>query len=161
MASATKSAEILALLSGRGIEYVVVGMQAAVLQGAPVITFDLDVVHRQTPSNLAKLTQALRDIDAVYRGDPRRLTPSESHLAGPGHQLLETSLGILDCLGSIDHGRRYEDLLDKTRVVQVGGHAVRVLELAELIEIKRRAGRPKDLAVIPVLESTIDEVEGR
>ncbi len=33
--------------------------------------------------------------------------------------------------------------------------------LRELIAIKRRAGRPKDLAVIPYLESTLDELEKR
>jgi hypothetical protein len=36
---------------------------------------------------------------------------------------------------------------------------VRVLALRALIEIKRRAGRPKDLAAIPILESTLEELE--
>jgi len=35
---------------------------------------------------------------------------------------------------------------------------VRVLDLATLIDVKRRAGRPKDLAVIHLLEATLDEV---
>jgi hypothetical protein len=34
-----------------------------------------------------------------------------------------------------------------------------VLALHELIEVKRRAGRPKDLAALPVLEATLDEIE--
>jgi hypothetical protein len=33
-----------------------------------------------------------------------------------------------------------------------------VLELTMLLEVKRRAGRPKDLAVLPFLEATIDEL---
>jgi hypothetical protein len=51
---------------------------------------------------------ALKEIDAVYRGDPRRLTPTESHLMGPGHQLLSTANGDLDCIGAVDDGKRYE-----------------------------------------------------
>lgn len=38
------------------------------------------------------------------------------------------------------------------------GAAVRVLALTRLIDIKRRAGRVKDLAVLPFLEATLDEV---
>lgn len=35
-----------------GVELIVVGGLAAVLHGAPVVTFDLDIVHRQTPENV-------------------------------------------------------------------------------------------------------------
>ena len=37
------------------------------------------------------------------------------------------------------------------------GRTVSVLQLSALIEIKRRAGRPKDLAALAVLEATLDE----
>jgi hypothetical protein len=78
---------------------------------------------------------------------------------GPGHQLLETSLGDLDCLGSIDGDKTYEDILDSTVRMDLGqGLSIRVLSLPTLIEIKRRAGRPKDLAALPVLEATLDEL---
>jgi hypothetical protein len=38
-----------------------------------------------------------------------------------------------------------------------GGRTVRVLSLPALIEAKERAGRPKDLAVLPVLRAALDE----
>jgi len=38
---------------------------------------------------------------------------------------------------------------------------VRVLVLKRLIEVKRRAGRPEDLAALPVLESTLERAAGR
>jgi len=38
-----------------------------------------------------------------------------------------------------------------------GGVAIQVLTLPALIEIKERLGRPKDLAVLPVLRATLDE----
>ncbi|HVU03701.1 MAG TPA: hypothetical protein VHE30_18205 [Polyangiaceae bacterium] len=151
--------ETLAALVRHEVDFIVVGMAAGVLRGAPVTTVDIDVVHRRTPENVTRLLAALGELHAVYRGDPRRLVPTESHLLGPGHQLLTTVNGDLDCLGAIDGGKSYEDLRAAASELDVGAtHPVCVLELPALIEIKRRAGRPKDLAVIPILEATLDEV---
>jgi hypothetical protein len=58
-------AEILRLLATNEVEFVVVGMTAGVLQGAPVTTIDLDVVHRRDPENVARLLRVLRNLDAV------------------------------------------------------------------------------------------------
>jgi hypothetical protein len=110
--------EILRVLVENEVEFIVVGMTAGILQGAPVTTLDLDVVHRRSPENVARRLRVLAGLDAVYRHDPRKLRPQESHLLGPGHQLL-------------------------------AGKTVRVLSLPALIEAKERAGRPKDLAVLP------------
>lgn len=41
------------------------------------------------------------------------------------------------------------------------GQAIRVLSLPALIEMKQRLGRPKDLAVLPFLIATLDELKGR
>jgi hypothetical protein len=71
--------EILRLLAANEVEFIVVGMTAGVLQGAPVTTIDLDVVHRRNPHNVARLLRVLSSLDAVYRHDPRRLRPQESH----------------------------------------------------------------------------------
>jgi hypothetical protein len=133
-------------------------MTAGILQGVPVTTLDLDVVHRRSPENVARLLRVLESIDATHRHDPRRLRPGESHLIGPGHQLLTTSLGDLDCLGAIDTDRGYEDLVDLAVELKLtGGQVVRVLSLAALIETKERSGRPKDLAALPVLRATLEE----
>jgi hypothetical protein len=72
---------------------------------------------------------------------------------------METRFGDFDCLGAIDGGRSYEDLLDSSVLLDFEGRPLRVLSLRELLEIKTRAGRPKDRAVIPYLQSTIDEIE--
>jgi hypothetical protein len=155
-------AEILRLLAAGDVEFVVVGMAAGILHGAPVTTVDLDVVHRRSPENVARLLRVLAELDAVYRHDPRRLRPGESHLAGPGHQLLTTTLGDLDCLGTIDQDRGYEQLLGLSVEMKLaGGLTVRVLSLPALIEAKTRSGRPKDLAALPVLRATLDETNGR
>jgi hypothetical protein len=155
-------AEILRLLAENEVEFVVVGMTAGILHGAPVTTIDLDVVHRRSPENVARLLRVLVELDATYRHDPRHLRPRESHLVGPGHQLLSTAYGDLDCLGTIDQNRGYEELLGHTMEMKLtGGWTVRVLSLAALIEAKERSGRPKDLAVLPVLRATLDETTRR
>jgi hypothetical protein len=137
-------------------------MTAGILHGAPVTTVDLDIVHRRTPENVGRLLRALEALDAVYRHDPRKLRPGESHLSGPGHQLLVTKLGDLDCLGTIDQNRGYEELLLRTEELSLSsGRVIRVLTLPALIEAKERSGRPKDMAALPVLRATLDEQKKR
>lgn len=155
-------AEILRLLAENEVEFVVVGMTAGILQGAPVTTVDLDVVHRRTRENVARLLRVLSVLDATYRHDTRGLRPGESHLVGPGHQLLATTHGDLDCLGTIDEDRGYEELLPISVELALGpGRTVRVLTLQALIESKERAGRPKDLAALPILRATLEETKRR
>jgi hypothetical protein len=72
---------------------------------------------------------------------------------------METKFGDFDCLGAIDGGRSYDDLLESCVRIDFEGRPLRVLSLRELLAIKTRAGRPKDRAVIPYLQSTIDEIE--
>src|SRR6185503_18377276 len=43
--------EILRRLADEGVEAIVVGMAAAVIQGVPATTWDLDIVHRRTVEN--------------------------------------------------------------------------------------------------------------
>src|SRR5438045_3759681 len=103
---------ILNTLARHRVNFIVIGGVSAVLQGAPVSTFDLDLVHSRAPDNLDRLLAGLRELDAYYR-EPgtRRLRPGLSHLASPGHQLLMTAAGPLDLLGTVTGGRGYEDLL--------------------------------------------------
>lgn len=136
------------------VEFIVVGGVAAVLHGAPVVTFDLDVVHRRTPENIERLVEALTELEAVFRHHPARITPKTSHLESPGHQLLSTRHGPIDVLGTIDDGSSYEDLVGQSHFMDISGHQVRVVDLGPLIEIKARAGRDKDLAVLPILRNT-------
>jgi len=149
---------LLATLHRHGVEHIVVGLGAAVLQGAPVVTFDLDVVHQRSPENVGRVLRCLVEIQARYRGDPRALAPTESHLVGPGHQLLDSAFGPIDFLGAIGESLDFEALLPRSVVLDLGGFTARVLTLDAVIELKRRAGRPKDLAVLPVLESSLRRI---
>lgn len=150
--------QTLELLGGHGVELVVVGGIAAVLQGVPLVTFDLDVVHCRTRENVDRLLSALDDLGARYRGDPRDLAPTRDTLMGPGHHLLSTRLGPLDVLGAVANGLVFEDLVADTVTLQLGDLRVPVLDLARLISVKEATGRPKDLAALPTLKATLEEI---
>jgi hypothetical protein len=49
----------------------------------------------------------------------------------------------------------YDAVVDRAVTMEVAGHTVKVLALADLIRTKRAVGRPKDLAFLPVLEATL------
>ncbi len=154
--------ELLALLTGlagAGVEFVVVGGAAAALAGSPIVTYDLDIVHQQSPENVQRLLAWLLAHGAYHRLDPanRRLPPTREQLLGHGHINLQTDLGKLDVLCELGPGERYEQLLPFAAVLEVAELEIRVLDLAKVIETKRRAGRPKDRAVLPVLLATLDE----
>jgi len=149
----------LRALKVAAIDFIVVGGLAAVLDGAPVHTYDLDIVHSREPANITRLLAVMANLDAVYRIQPsRRLRPTESHLAAPGHQNLTTRFGPLDLLGTIGNNLSYPDLLPHSVEMDVGdGISVRVLDLETLIAIKEELGGEKDRAVLPILRRTLEE----
>jgi len=146
---------LLRVLVTHEVEFILVGGLAAVLQGAPIVTGDLDIVHRRTPENVAKLLASLSELEAVYRIDPRRLEPTEAHLSGPGHALLSTKFCDLDVLGTIFADTGYEGLIDDALELELGDITIRVLDLERLIQSKEYTGRGKDLAVLPALRATL------
>jgi predicted nucleotidyltransferase len=150
--------EILKILTKHEIDFIVVGGVCAVLHGAPVSTFDLDLVHSRSSDNLDRLILALRDLDAYYRGrGDQRLRPRLSHISSPGHQLLMTRFGPLDLLGTIGTGYSYDDLLEDTVELLVSGLKLRLLNLERLIEVKEETAQDKDRAVLPILRRTLEE----
>jgi len=152
---------LVARLCDAGIEFIVVGGAAAVLQGAPIVTADLDIVHRRTPENVARLLEVLLELDATMRYDLARrgLRPTAEMLPGKGQINLSTSLGPLDPLCELDAGQGYDELLAHTWTLIDEGHSVRVLDLPTLIAVKTKAGRLKDRMVLPILVATLQERE--
>jgi hypothetical protein len=142
-----------------GVKFVIVGGLAAVLNGAPVNTLDLDIVPARDEANVARLLRVLDALDAIYRMQPeRRLRPDASHLSSPGHHNLITNCGPLDVLGTIGGGLGYEDLLPHTVEMETGGGVrVRVLNLATIVALKEELAGEKDLAVLPILRRTLEQ----
>lgn len=150
-------ADLIGILAKHEVDFIIVGGMAAVLRGTPVNTFDLDVVYERRTANIERLLRALDELQAILRDDPRRLRLNESHLQSSGHKLMETNQGPLDLLGTIEETAGFAELVADSDWIDLGVARVRVLSLERLIEIKKRLGRPKDQAMLPLLLATLDE----
>lgn len=141
------------------VDFIIVGGVCAVLHGAPVSTFDLDLVHSRDPGNIDRLMSALQSLNATFRGQGSRIIrPTPRHLSSPGHQLLMTRAGPLDLLGTIGKGRDYNKLLSSTVELDISGDLkVHTLALRALIDIKEETARERDKAMLPILRRTLEE----
>ena len=154
---------ILELIGRHGVEYILVGGLAAILDGASVMTNDVDIVHSQTPDNVQRLLAALEDLDAHARPSGAiKKRPNATHLTVPGHLLLMTRFGKLDVRARIGNDESYDDLLPHSLEMDAGaGRPVRVLDLETLIRIKEATGLEVDRAALPLLRRTLDERKRR
>jgi hypothetical protein len=151
---------ILEILEQHGVEYVVVGGVAAVLQGAPLTTFDIDALVRVDRGNAARLAEALAVLEARYR-ENAALRPTPEDLEAGGHLLLMTNCGPLDVLGFIGGGKRFEDVAESAEKMAIGDLRVRVLSLESLIEEKKALGRDKDRSAVRLLEAVLAQRKRR
>ncbi len=150
---------ILEGLLEASIDFILVGGLAAVVQGAPVTTMDVDIVHNRSPENIAKLIAFLKSIEAFHRRpDDKIIEPRESDISGKGHALFTTRLGALDVLAVIEEGKAYEDLLEHTVEIDFRTYTIRVLDLEMLIQLKRNSTDPKDIQRLPVFEETLRQL---
>ncbi len=101
-------------------------------------TMDVDIVHSRSSENISKLFAFLKSIDATYRRlDNKIIAPKKEDFAGMGHALFSTRIGPLDVLAFIEEGKTYEEFLKHTIEVKFRGHAIQVLEINILIELKK------------------------
>lgn len=151
---------ILEGLVAAGVDFILVGGLAAVVQGAPVTTMDVDIVHSQSPENITKLLAYLKSLDAVHRRpDDKVIEPQEDDISGRGHALFTTRLGPLDVLAVIEEGKAYGDLLEHTLEIAFRNHKIRVLDLNMLIQLKKTSKEPRDRQRLPVLEETLRQLQ--
>ena len=152
--------EILHVLEKHGVKFVVVGGFAAWMQGAPVITTDVDIVYEATPENIEALIQSLAELDAIYRHQMDRIIrPDADGLASTtaaGHHLLQTHSGNLDVLRTAA-GFDYAALAIDPVKLEIDGCISCFAKLEKIIAMKERAGRPKDLAALPSLRAALEQ----
>lgn len=149
-----KFREIYQLLVASGIEFILVGGGAANLLGSARFTLDVDVVYRRETENMRKIVAALAPFHPYLRGAPPGL-PFELDLRTMRLGLnftFTTDLGSIDFLGEIAGGGSYDELLPDSTAKELYGVSLRCVNVEKLIELKRAAGRPKDLEIIAELE---------
>lgn len=160
---------ILEVLQRFGVRFVVIGGIAAISQGSPLPTDDLDVTPARDEGNLRRLAGALRELEARLRvpGDGVQgvaFPLDEAMLSGAETWTLVTRLGDLDLAFAPSGTRGYEDLRRDATEVQLGDDPpVRALvaSLADVIRSKETANRPKDRAQLPALRLALDMLRDR
>lgn len=160
MATELRFDEILRVLTRNEVEFIVVGGVAAILQGSPLTTEDVDVVYLSSEENNTRLAKALGELDAYYF-DPagRHFEPDVFRLASMRMHLLKTSCGRVDVLRTVGDDLAYHDLVERSRVLDVAEFRVRALDLEAIIETKEHADRPKDRYQLLFLRQLLAEIQ--
>lgn len=154
-------AVLRALVEG-GVDFVLVGGLAAVLRGAPTVTYGVDVAPAQDPANLERLVAVLRALGAVRSTGPdgdleepavERLTEDVERFAAP--------VAYVDVLRELRAVGGFEALQERADRIAVEDVTVLVASLDDVIASKEVAGRTKDLAALPALHALRHELEDR
>ena len=143
-------ARVARALNECGLEAVLVGNAAAALHGSPVTTTDFDFMFRDTPLNRRKLKRVATSLGATIF---RPFYPVSSL-----YRVIHDDAGLqLDFTPRLDGIRSLASLRSRAVRLEIGGASLLVADLEDVIRSKRAANRPRDRAVLPVLEATLDE----
>jgi hypothetical protein len=158
-----RPAALLGRLAQAGVDFVVIGGVAIVVQASPRFTRDLDICYATDAPNLERLGALLVSIEARLRGVSEDLpfVPDARTLRRTEMLTLTTFEGNLDLLADPPGSPGYPALRRHADVVELGGAAVRVASIEDLIEMKRAAGRPQDEIDIESLEIARGRLRGR
>jgi predicted nucleotidyltransferase len=134
------------------LQAVMIGNAAAAINGSPVTTLDVDFIVPQTPQTYRAIVLLAQKTDSVLQElkliDDRYM-----------YQLIpKNPEGIqLDFLYELASKDRYEKIKERARPVDFDGNKLHVAALEDIIRAKQAANRPKDVAVLPILNLTLEE----
>jgi hypothetical protein len=136
-------------LARQGVEFMIVGLAAAALQGAPAVTQDIDLWFKDLGD--VRIRAALQRVGGIYV-PPTASTPPM--FAGKKVALFDIVLTM--------HGLdRFDREVAGAMDVRIGRTLVKVLPLARIIASKEAVNRPKDRAILPVLRDAAAALQGR
>ena len=145
-------ARVATILERHGLEAVLIGNAAAAMHGAPVTTIDIDFLFRRTPTNIRKLKRIAAELGATLYAP---LYPASTML----RMMTDDETLQVDFLGEASGVRSFEGLRNRASQMRVGNATVRVAALADIIKMKKSVNRPKDRAVLEILEKTLEAIE--
>jgi hypothetical protein len=134
---------LLGALDALGIRYLIVGMSAALIEGAPGTTQDLDLWFGRIDGD--QLREAARRAGGFYTPGFGMQPPA---LGGEGLDRVDV---VLTAQGLDSFEREFASAHE----YDLDGITVRVMPLARVIVSKRAAGRAKDRAQLPILEAAL------
>jgi len=144
-----------------GVEFVLIGGWAAILNGSVQATVDLDICYARTPGNHRRLAAAL----SPFRPRPREFPAGlpfvwDAATLNNGKLFtLSTTLGPIDLLAEVSGVGAFQQVKASAKVVEAFDRSVWTLDLRGLIDSKRAAGRPKDLQALLELESLLETLD--
>lgn len=147
--------DILSTLKRHDVRYVVIGGVAAILQGSPLLTQDIDICYEHSPENSENLAAALIELEAKLRGVEAKTFRNR------GSFTFTTRAGPLDCMGEPAGTKGYEDLIHSAVTMELEGYKVLVASVDDLIRMKKAAGRPKDLMMAEELGALREVIENK
>jgi predicted nucleotidyltransferase len=153
----TEFGRILRDLNAAGVRYVVVGGIALIRHGVVRATRDVDVVYDPDPSNLETIRSVVKAWGATR---PDGSTLPEDAILGGRSIHLSMPFGELDLLSEQAASISFADLLLRSEVRRIDGVKAPICSLADLVALKRAAGRERDLADLSDLEATHGELPG-
>ncbi len=146
---------LLRRLAQARVEFVIVGGYAGVVHGCTYVTQDIDVCCVFSPDNLLMLQEALSELHPVHRMTPGRvpLELTADNAASFSNFYLDTDLGRLDCLSTINGLGAYAQVKRLSERIDIDGMFFGVLTIDALIQAKRAMNRPRDREAIHQLEA--------
>lgn len=141
---------VVGALAGVRLEAILIGNAAAALHGAPVTTVDFDFMFRATPVNVGKLKHFAGRMEAIIM---RPYYPVSAL-----YRVMNDDRGLQVDFMPVIHGvRSFNSLRSRAEKIELNGRPLWVAHLSDIIASKRAAGRPRDRAVLEILEKTLRE----
>lgn len=146
---------ILEDLNQAGVRYVLIGGIALIRHGVVRATRDVDAVFDPEPENVSRIKELARSWSATRPdGSPipeEGISPERSiHLA--------TAFGELDLVSERAVRIAFDDLLQRAELKKVDGVEAPICSLADLVAMKRAAGRERDIADLADLKAAHGEL---
>lgn len=148
---------VIQSLKEHNVEFIIIGANAAIAQGAPIGTVDFDFCYRRTKENCQRVVEALRPFHPRLRGAPEGLPfkfDGETIFRESNFTFV-TDAGDVDILGHVTGVGSYEDIAKRAVTIDFMGLKILVMSLEDVIKSKRAARRSKDLMHLPALEETL------
>jgi hypothetical protein len=149
---------VLKILTESGVEFILIGGVAANLHGSARATFDVDIVYSRDQANIGRLVKSLAPFKPYLRGAPPGLPFQfdEVTVRNGLNFTLDTTLGDVDVLGEVAGGGNFSQLMPYTVELEAFGIRCKCVTLERLIQLKRAAGRPKDLESLAELQLLLE-----
>lgn len=129
------------------VKFMIIGLSAAALQGAPVVTQDIDLWFEDIGDPAIK--KVLRKIGSSLV-PPLDMNPPR--FAGKKVELFDIVLTV--------HGlKKFPEEYKNALEISLGKFKVKVLPLERIIKSKEYMKRPKDLMALPVLKDVLETIK--